>query len=212
MAVPGVAQSQVSPTAGLDLATGLRFLMRQDPEVIMVGEIRDRPTAEAALQASLDRPLALEHLPRRQRGGNHRPAVGYGHRALRPAQRPAGDPLATPAAPACTCARTSDDPALRLGLPVTKVSAPVGCAACGGTGYRGRFLLAEMLALKSPAAADAATAAALGRDSPAGDTAEIQRLSVAAGMVDRWRPRAYQAVEEGRTSPAEVRRVLGFVR
>jgi len=45
VAVDGVAQSQVHPAAGLDLATGLRFLMRQDPEVIMVGEIRDRPTA-----------------------------------------------------------------------------------------------------------------------------------------------------------------------
>ncbi len=53
VAVPGVAQSQVNPAAGLDLATGLRFLMRQDPEVIMVGEIRDRATAEAAMQASL---------------------------------------------------------------------------------------------------------------------------------------------------------------
>ena len=51
--VPGVAQSQVNPVAGFDLATGVRFLMRQDPEVIMVGEIRDRPTAEAAFQASL---------------------------------------------------------------------------------------------------------------------------------------------------------------
>ena len=53
VAVPGVAQSQVNSAAGLDLATGLRFLMRQDPEVILVGEIRDRATAEAALQGSL---------------------------------------------------------------------------------------------------------------------------------------------------------------
>ena len=57
--VPGVAQSQVNPQAGLDLATGLRFLMRQDPEVILVGEIRDRITAEAALQASLTGHLLL---------------------------------------------------------------------------------------------------------------------------------------------------------
>ena len=59
VAVPGVAQSQVNPAAGLDLATGLRFLMRQDPEVIMVGEIRDRATAEAAMQASLTGHLLL---------------------------------------------------------------------------------------------------------------------------------------------------------
>ena len=59
VAVEGVAQSQVRPAAGLDLAVGLRFLMRQDPEVIMVGEIRDRATAEAALQASLTGHLVL---------------------------------------------------------------------------------------------------------------------------------------------------------
>ena len=52
-AIPGVAQSQVNPAAGFDLATGLRSLMRQDPEVIMVGEIRDRVTAEVAFQAAL---------------------------------------------------------------------------------------------------------------------------------------------------------------
>ena len=59
VAVDGVAQSQVHPPAGLDLAAGLRFLMRQDPEVIMVGEIRDRATADAAFQASLTGHLLL---------------------------------------------------------------------------------------------------------------------------------------------------------
>ena len=59
VAVDGVAQSQVHPPAGLDLANGLRFLMRQDPEVIMVGEIRDRTTADTAFQASLTGHLLL---------------------------------------------------------------------------------------------------------------------------------------------------------
>ena len=59
VAVDGVAQSQVNPQTGLDLASGLRFLMRQDPEVIFVGEIRDRPTADAAMQASLTGHLLL---------------------------------------------------------------------------------------------------------------------------------------------------------
>lgn len=57
--VPGVAQSQVNPNAGFDLATGLRSLMRQDPEVIAVGEIRDRATAEGAFGASLTGHLVL---------------------------------------------------------------------------------------------------------------------------------------------------------
>ena len=57
--VEGVAQSQVNIGAGFDLKTGLRSLMRQDPEVIIVGEIRDRDTAEFAIQASLTGQLLL---------------------------------------------------------------------------------------------------------------------------------------------------------
>ncbi len=59
VAVPGVSQSQVNPAAGFTLETGLRSLMRQDPEVIGVGEIRDRATAEVAFQASLTGHLVL---------------------------------------------------------------------------------------------------------------------------------------------------------
>jgi len=58
-AVPGVAQSQVNLAAGLTLESGLRALLRQDPEVIAIGEIRDRSTAEIALQAALTGHLTL---------------------------------------------------------------------------------------------------------------------------------------------------------
>ncbi|MCP4175347.1 MAG: Flp pilus assembly complex ATPase component, partial [Fuerstiella sp.] len=57
--VPGVTQSQVRPEVGFDLATGLRSMMRQDPDVIMVGEIRDPVTAESAFQAALTGHLVL---------------------------------------------------------------------------------------------------------------------------------------------------------
>ncbi len=59
VAVEGATQSQVRPAAGFDLATGLRSLMRQDPDVILVGEIRDPATAEAAFQAALTGHLVL---------------------------------------------------------------------------------------------------------------------------------------------------------
>lgn len=59
VAVRGVTQSQVRPHAGFDLATGLRSLMRQDPDVIMVGEIRDPATAEVVFQAALTGHLVL---------------------------------------------------------------------------------------------------------------------------------------------------------
>jgi type II secretory ATPase GspE/PulE/Tfp pilus assembly ATPase PilB-like protein len=204
VAVPGVAQSQVNPAAGLDLATGLRFLMRQDPEVIMVGEIRDRATAEAAMQASLTGHLvlstfhagsAVETLGRLLDMGIEPYIVRSGLLAIlsqRLLRR------------LCSCAREIDDPQDHLGLPVQRARRPVGCPACGGTGYRGRILVVEMLALKSPAAVE------LGRAVLAkADTSVLEALAVQAGMVTRWR-RAISAVECGATSPTEVRRVLGL--
>ncbi|MGO9114179.1 MAG: GspE/PulE family protein [Thermoguttaceae bacterium] len=204
VAVPGVAQAQVNPTAGLDLATGLRFLMRQDPEVIMVGEIRDRATAEAAMQASLTGHLllstfhaggAVETLGRLLDMGIEPYVLRSGLLAIlcqRLLRR------------LCSCAQMIDNPQDYLGLPVQRALRPVGCSSCGGTGYRGRILLVEMLALKS------AEAVELGRAVLArADTSVLEPLAVQAGMVTRWR-RAIQVVESGASSPAEVRRVLGL--
>lgn len=201
VAVDGVAQSQVHPPAGLDLTSGLRFLMRQDPEVIMVGEIRDRATAEAALQASLTGHLLLSTF----HAGSAAETIGrlldmgiepyvlrsgllaiLNQRLLRRL---------------CSCAKATDDPDARLGMAVERIKTPRGCDLCGGTGYRGRFLLVEMLTLSRSELARAI----LERS----DTAVIERLAAEAGMVGRWR-RACKAVEDGLTSPAEVRRVLGF--
>jgi type II secretory ATPase GspE/PulE/Tfp pilus assembly ATPase PilB-like protein len=204
VAVPGVTQSQVNAAAGLDLATGLRFLMRQDPEVIMVGEIRDRATAEAAMQASLVGHLllstfhagsAVETLDRLLDMGIEPYVVRSGLLAIL-CQRLLRQ--------LCSCAQKIEDPQDYLGLPVLRALRPVGCPACGGTGYRGRILLVEMLVLKS------AVAVELGRAVLArADTSVLEPLAVQSGMVTRWR-RAIQAVESGATSPAEVRRVLGL--
>jgi len=101
----------------------------------------------------------------------------------------------------CSCARPSDDPDARLGLVVQRVMTPQGCPKCGGTGYRGRFLLVEMLTLSRSELARAILAR--------GDMATIERLAAEGGMVGRWQ-RACHAVDAGLTSPAEVRRVLGF--
>ncbi len=60
--IPGVNQSQVKPQVGLDFASALRHFVRQDPDVIMVGEIRDRDTAQMAVQAALTGHLVLTTL------------------------------------------------------------------------------------------------------------------------------------------------------
>ena len=197
----GVAQSQVNPQAGLDLAVGLRFLMRQDPEVILVGEIRDRATAEAALQASLTGHLLLSTF----HAGSAAEAVGrLIDMGIEPYVLRSGLLAVINQRLArllCDCAREGNDPAEALGLPVSTFHMPRGCPACHGTGYRGRLLLVEMLVLDSTDL----RRAILGRS----DSGTLERVAVESGMATRWQ-RACQAIESGLTSPAEVRRVLGL--
>ncbi|HWB07681.1 MAG TPA: GspE/PulE family protein [Pirellulales bacterium] len=201
VAVSGVAQTQVNEAAGFDLAAGLRFVLRQDPEVIMVGEIRDRATAETVFQASLTGHLVLSSFHAASAAG----AIGrlsdmeiapyllrsgvLGIVSQRLARR------------LCECSQPIDHPDLRLGLPVETARAAVGCSQCRGTGYRGRIVLAEMLLVQKNEFARAI----LSRS----DRARLQQLAVESGMVPLVK-RACEAIESGFTTPAEVRRVLGF--
>lgn len=199
--VAGVAQSQVNPTAGFDLATGLRFLLRQDPEVIMVGEVRDSATAEVAFQASLTGHLMLSSFHAGSAAGaiSRLSDMGIAPYLLRSgilaiiSQRLVRR--------LCRCAQPAADGDALLGLPATRGWLPTGCAECRGTGYQGRILLAEMLKAENTELGRAI----LSRS----DAAQLEQLAIKAGMVSRWQ-RAGQAVEAGLTSPAEVRRVLGF--
>ena len=145
MLVPGVAQAQINQAAGLDLAVGLRSMMRQDPEVIGVGEIRDLATAEVAFQASLTGHLLLctfhagsaaAVIGRLAEMGIEPYVIISGVRAIvcqRLVRR------------LCSCAAPTDDPAELLGLDVTSAWVTVGCTRCRATGYRGRVMLAEIL-------------------------------------------------------------------
>jgi general secretion pathway protein E len=101
----------------------------------------------------------------------------------------------------CDCAIESRDPQDWLGMPVDTARTPAGCEKCRGTGYQGRFLIAEFLI---PEAHDVGRSI-LNRD----DAITLERRAVAAGMKTRWH-RAAEAVAAGITSPVEIRRVLGF--
>jgi type II secretory ATPase GspE/PulE/Tfp pilus assembly ATPase PilB-like protein len=185
----------------LDLAAGLRAVLRQDPEVIAVGEIRDPATAITALQASLTGQLVLTTF----HAGSASAAVSrLLDMALEPYILRSGI-LAVICQRLvrrlCTCSVPCEAVEPRLGLPVTKVRLARSCAECNGTGYRGRLLLAEMLNIAS---AEVATAI-LDR----WDTNRLEQAAVRDGMNPLWR-RACQAVEDGLTSPDEIRRVLGF--
>ncbi len=201
VAVDGVAQSQVNPVAGFDHAAGLRSLMRQDPEVILVGEIRDRETAGAALQAALTGHLVLTTF----HSGTAAGAIGrLLDMNIEPFQLRNG--IAAVLCQRlvrrlCKCSEPTTDESEKLLLPVAHARRAVGCESCLHTGYAGRSLLAEFLPVQHP---DVARAILSGSD--------IRQLSAAAhaaGLIDIPR-RAADAVESGQTSPTEIRRVMGF--
>ena len=198
--VPGVAQSQVNPAAGLTLELGLKSLLRQDPEVIAIGEIRDKNTAEIALQAALSGHLILTTF----HAGSACEVIGrFLDMGIEPYVVRSG--LRTVVAQRlvrrlCECAVASNRQEDFLGLPVRHAKLPSGCELCRGTGYLGRTVLAELLLPETDELAGALLAKS--------DVRQLERAAVAAGMIDRW-DRAITAIEEGLTSPAEVRRVLG---
>jgi len=180
-ALDGVTQSQARPGSEFDFARGLRSLLRQDPEVIMVGEVRDRETAAVAVEAALTGHLLFTTL----HAGS---ACGVVGRLLEMGVEPY---LLTAGVRGILNQRL-----LRRACGGCRGA---GCETCGGTGYRGRFLVAELL---TP---DAEFRQAVLRRA---DEDALEAVARRAG----WRTireAAETAVEAGRTTPQEVERVLG---
>jgi general secretion pathway protein E len=200
----GVNQIAVKPKIGLSFATGLRHIVRQDPDVILVGEIRDLETAEIAIQASLtghlvfstlhtnDAPAAITRLQDMGVEPYLVASVLEGVLAQRLVRR------------ICAACRVPDTPSAAdldaLGVtaaPGTRLFRGKGCEECRGTGYRGRMGIYELF----PITEDARSL--ILRRAPSRD---IRQHAVVAGMVtlraDGWR-----RAREGLTTVDEVLRV-----
>jgi type II secretory ATPase GspE/PulE/Tfp pilus assembly ATPase PilB-like protein len=202
VAVEGVAQSQVNPTAGFDLAAGLRSLMRQDPEAIMVGEIRDRATAEVVFQAALTGHLVITTFHAGSASGAISRLSDMGIEPYLLRSGILGILSQRLVRSLCQCARPATDEQSKLGLPVARAKLAVGCHKCFQTGYYGRSVLAELLVAQPTELGRAI----LSRS----DAPRLQERAIESGMVTVWQ-RACEAVDQGITSPDEVRRVLGFL-
>lgn len=150
--VQGVGQMQVQPKIGLDFASGLRSILRQDPDIVMIGEIRDLETAEIAIQASLTGHLvfatlhtndALSAIVRLQDMGVE-PYLVASSLMMVQAQR-----LVRRLCPHCKQARAiRDDDSTILemeDIPVIDIFEAVGCERCMHTGFIGRIAIYEML-------------------------------------------------------------------
>jgi general secretion pathway protein E len=150
----GIGQTQVNDKAGMSFARGLRAILRQDPDVVMVGEIRDRETAEIAVQASLTGHLVLSTLHTNSAIGAITRLVDIGIEPFLLCTSLVGvlaQRLVRVLCPTCKVPYPADASACQqLGLapniPLTLYQ-PNGCSACQHTGYRGRQGIYELVLL-----------------------------------------------------------------
>lgn len=150
-AIDGVGQTQINPKVGMTFATGLRAILRQDPDIVMVGEIRDVETAEIAIQAALTGHLVLSTVHTnsavgavtRLRDMGAEPFLLSSTIAAVLAQR-----LVRRLCLSCKEAYRPDDAERTLiGLtdPQAVIYRPTGCGRCGQTGYEGRVGVYELV-------------------------------------------------------------------
>jgi len=205
--LPGVNQVQIREAAGLTFAAALRELLRQDPDVIMVGEIRDYETAEMAVKASLTGHLVLATLHTNDAPSTVSRLVNMGIEPflvgtavnLIQAQR-----LVRRICADCSVDVTGEIPERRLlaaGFPIAaldelRLYRGRGCPACGGTGYKGRVGLYETLEMSERIRDQVMVGAT---------PVEIRRTALAEGMLT-LRMSGLEKVRRGITTLDEVLR------
>ena len=209
--IEGIGQIQVNPKIDLTFAQGLRSIVRQDPDVILIGEIRDRETAEIAIQSSLTGHLVFSTLHTNDAASAVTRLIDMG---IEPylitssviaiiAQR-----LVRILCPKCKEACLPDEESIvNLGLDKRQIEGKVfyrrnGCAACMNTGYRGRTAIFEILIL------DDAMKRLILKTS---DSNQIQEEAVKRGMATLLADGARKGLE-GTTTIEEVFRVTKILK
>jgi len=147
--LPGIGQTQVNTKADMTFARGLRAILRQDPDVVMVGEIRDIETAEIAVQASLTGHLVMSTLHTNTAVGAVTRLIDQGVEPFLLSSSLVGMLAQRLVRVLCPDCRT-ERPATRseldfLNLPTARVFDANGCEACQHTGYRGRTGIYELV-------------------------------------------------------------------
>ncbi len=202
----GLTQVQVSAKVGLTFAAGLRAMVRADPDVIMVGEIRDRETAQIAIESALTGHLVLSTLHTNDAPSAITRLIEMGVEPFLVASAidcVVAQRLARMLCPNCkrrtiVSAKVLRESGYKARMEMEAYE-PVGCRRCGGSGYRGRVGLYEVMQI-SP---EIQTMALERRPSEA-----IRDVAVQQGMT-RLRDDGLQKVRQGRTSIAEIARVVG---
>jgi general secretion pathway protein E len=206
--IPGINQSQVKPAIGLTFATALRSFVRQDPDVIMLGEVRDAETAHVAVHAALTGHLVLTtlHTENAAAAVPRLLDLGVEDFLLRSTLRAViAQRLVRQLCDRCKSKKTlsstdmeADPRYTALGFDVgDAVYEPVGCERCGGAGYRGRLGIFEVLELSHDVRSLVHQKT---------DASMIDRVAIEAGMTTMLDDGAAKC-RAGATSAAEVLRV-----
>jgi general secretion pathway protein E len=206
--IPGVNQSQIKPAIGLTFASALRSFVRQDPDVIMVGEVRDSETAHVAIHAALTGHLVLTTLHTETAAAALPRLLDLGVEAylLRSTLRAViAQRLVRQLCDRCKLPRILDhadfteDPRLAtLGFRRGEtIHLPVGCERCAGAGYRGRLGVFEVLELNDD------LRGLIGEKT---DGLKIDQAAIRAGMTTMLDD-GLAKCRAGVTSPAEILRV-----
>lgn len=195
-AVPGVGQTQVDTRVGLTFAQGLRAILRQDPDVVMVGEIRDRETAEIAVQAALTGHLVLSTVHANSAAGAITRLRDFGVETFLIAATLRAVVAQRLVRLVCTHCATQEPLAealaARIGLPAgTIVAKANGCEQCRHSGYARRQGLFELISSDAPVRA------------LINEGAGEDRLE-AAGIRRSLRESARLAVRQRQTTPTEI--------
>ncbi len=199
----GVVQVQVNEKAGLTFAAALRSILRQDPDVVLVGEIRDKETAGIAIQASLTGHLVLSTLHTIDAASSVARLLDIGVESYKIGAALKGVIAQRLVRRLCrTCRAPMTDPVadrLQRWIPADAVLyKAVGCNECSNTGYRGRLALMEVLIADGE----------VERRVAAGDTTEkILESARAAGMRSLWES-GIEHVIDGMTDVEELLRVV----
>jgi type IV pilus assembly protein PilB len=199
--IAGIKQMQIAPKAGVTFDVGLRSMLRADPDVIMVGEIRDRETAHIAVEAALTGHLVLSTLHTRDAPSALGRLIDMGI-----------EPFLVSSAVDCIVAqrlvrvlcthckkpqKVSDAVLAEHGLSGAQPFEPVGCSRCGGSGYRGRLGVYEVMSVTEQIRALILERASVD---------VMVSVAVREGMR-RLRDDGIDKVRDGQTSIAEIERM-----
>ena len=205
--LPGISQVQVNERQGLSFADTLRSILRQDPDIVLVGEIRDEETARIATQAALTGHLVLSTLHTNDALGTIPRLLDLGLEASVLADALIGVVSQRLVRRLCeACRQVRAEPALPVEAEFHRITGEfpacrsVGCEHCDYTGYRGRLPVIERLEMSPPLRQALLTG---GRSlATLKEATHGHRRSMAASAKD-W-------IVSGWTTPAEVQQVLGM--